>query len=139
MHLTCASESGPSDQYCSQCSKYCSPLSSADMRLAERDQSNQETFFSSRASSAMCFVVSFCSTGTILPSRPARGSCRRAQRRSRMSRSSRPPRQRRVASLTAASTAAWLACVDEAHIRRQVRKSCPHQTQRWNGNRARVR
>ena len=29
---------------------------------------------------------SFCSIGTILPSRPARGLCRRAQRRSRMAR-----------------------------------------------------
>ena len=31
-------------------------------------------------------VPSFCSIGTILPSRPARGPCRRAQRRSRMAR-----------------------------------------------------
>jgi hypothetical protein len=31
-------------------------------------------------------VQSFCSIGTILPSRPARGPCRRAQRRSRMAR-----------------------------------------------------
>src|SRR5260370_42668334 len=60
---------------------------------------------------ALCFAPSFFSTGTILPSRPARGACRRAQRGSRMSRSSRPPRQRRVASLTVASRAAWLARV----------------------------
>jgi len=45
---------------------------------------------------------------TILPSRPARGVCRRAQRRSRMSRYSRPPRQWREAPLTAPSTAACL-------------------------------
>jgi hypothetical protein len=31
-------------------------------------------------------VSSFCSIGTILPSRPARATCRRAQRRSRMAR-----------------------------------------------------
>jgi len=34
---------------------------------------------------ASCFP-SFCSIGAILPSRPARGPCRRAQRRSRMAR-----------------------------------------------------
>ena len=48
---------------------------------------------------------SFCSIAAILPSRPARATCRRAQRRSRMARL-RPPRQRREASLTAASTTA---------------------------------
>jgi hypothetical protein len=64
-----------------------------------------------RSAKHLASSISFCLTGTILPSRPARGACRRAQRRSRMSRSSRPPRQRRVASLTAASTAACFARV----------------------------
>src|SRR5499425_1016946 len=32
------------------------------------------------------WVLSFCSIGTILPSRPTRAICRRAQRRSRMAR-----------------------------------------------------